>query len=165
MDPEFFRTLFAYNDWADGQVMDLAARLSAEAYSRDFGQAWGSVRGTLVHLMSADRVWLDRWQGKPATLTHDVDLYPTVDVLRPAWEAVMAERRAFVGGLSADDLRAPLVYRNSQGKEFNMPLWQPLFQAANHAADHRGHVSVMLSDLGQPPVQALDFIAWVRLQG
>ena len=77
----------------------------------------------------------------------------------------MAGRRAFVEGLSADDLRAPLVYRNSQGKEFSMPLWQPLFQAANHAADHRGHVSVILSDLGQPPVQALDFIAWVRLQG
>ena len=29
VDPAFFSTLFVYNDWADGQVMDLAARLSA----------------------------------------------------------------------------------------------------------------------------------------
>lgn len=61
--PGFFLRLYAYNDWANGAVLDAAERLSPADYTRDFGQSWGSVRGILTHVMAADRVWLTRWQG------------------------------------------------------------------------------------------------------
>ena len=41
MNLDYCRSLFAYDDWATGRVMDAAKQLDAEAYTRDFGLAWG----------------------------------------------------------------------------------------------------------------------------
>lgn len=154
-------TLFDYNDWANAQVLDAAARLDAAAYNRDFGQAWGSVRGTLTHLFEVDRMWLRRWQGREARLPHDVEAFPDLPALRAAWEGVMEERCAYLDALSPEQYGVGVPYTNLRGEAYAEPLWQLLFHVVNHGTDHRGYLSVMLTELGSPPPE-LDFVFWVR---
>jgi len=162
MDTEFFIKLFAYNDWANGVLMDAAAKLDDAGYRKDFGQAWGSPHGTLAHLLDAETIWYKRWHGTSAQGTPDGHAYPTLDAIRTAWGPLCVERAAWIKSLSPEKLASPHAYKNTRGDAFNEPLWLQLYHVVNHGSDHRGYLSVMLTDLGFAP-PPLDFIAYVRL--
>jgi uncharacterized damage-inducible protein DinB len=155
------RTLFAYDDWATGRVMDAAAQLDSEAYMRDFGLAWGSVGGTLSHVVEAQWIWLNRWKGSPPPTMPETE--SGLAVLRFVWQAVLKERDAYLGSLNEDDLYASINYQNSKGETFSDPLWGMITHVVNHGTDHRSHVSIMLTELGHPPL-GLDFITFLREQ-
>lgn len=154
-------TLYDYNDWANSLLLTHAARLDAAAYTRDFGAAWRSVRGTLTHLFEVDRLWLRRWQGQEAHLPRDPDAFDSIEALRAAWDGIMSEREVFLKQLAPEDLDKAVPYTNLRGQAYSEPLWQLLFHVVNHGTDHRGYLSVMLTELGEPPPE-LDFIFWVR---
>lgn len=161
MKAEHFDILLDYNDWANEQVLDAAARLSRDAYNHDFGQAWGSVRGTLTHLYEVDQLWLRRWEQGDAPVAHDIEAFDTLDDLREAWLEVMEARRVFINGLKPGGLDQQRPYTNSKDEAYAEPLWQQLFHVINHGTDHRGQISTMLTELGvQHP--ELDFIFWAR---
>ena len=60
---ENFRQLAAYNHWANLRLYGAALELAEEAYRRPTGIFFGSLHGTLNHLLVADRVWLKRLTG------------------------------------------------------------------------------------------------------
>ncbi len=58
-----FRQLAAYNAWANSRVYEAAAKLADEDYRRPTGVFFGSLHGTLNHLLLTDRLWLKRLTG------------------------------------------------------------------------------------------------------
>lgn len=162
MNPDKFRALYAFTDWANDRVLSQAARLSEDDYRRDFGHAWGSVHDTLAHICGADFIWLSRWQGTSPDAVPGGESFSTLADLRSAWEGVMAERRAFVEGLDDKSLLRVVEYRTTKGVSHAEPLWQLMLHVANHSTDHRSQVATLLTQLGHPP-QALDMIAYFRL--
>ena len=59
------RTLYDYNAWANARILEASARLSREQLvSGVRGANFESVRGTLVHTMAAQWLYLERWQGR-----------------------------------------------------------------------------------------------------
>ena len=60
------RTLFAYDAWANGRVLDACAALTPEQFTRDLGSSFRSVRDTLAHIMGAQWIWLERFHGRSA---------------------------------------------------------------------------------------------------
>lgn len=163
MDAEIIKMMYTYNDWANMQIMETAAKLSDGDYRKDFGQAWGSVHGTLAHLCDADMIWFARWHdGESPQHPPDGKQYTTFKMVRDAWEPLMSRRRAWLEKLTGEEIARALVYKNTKGQEFSHPLWWQLLHVANHGTDHRSHLSIMLTELGQQP-PALDFIQFVRL--
>lgn|SRR5574341_696077 len=163
MDTEFVRTLYRYTDWANGVLMDNAQILSEADYRRNFGQAWGSIHGTLAHLLATDSIWWARWHGDSTMTDVQGSQYQTLDAIREAWQPFMAARRSWIESLSGEDLTRKLDYKNTSGQAFTHPLWWLLVHVANHGTDHRSHISIMMTEMGHPP-QPLDFIAYVRLK-
>ena len=59
--PEFathLRAMAAYNRWANRRLYDAASALPDEEYRRPAGVYFGSLHGTLNHLLVVDRLWL-----------------------------------------------------------------------------------------------------------
>src|SRR5690554_1896142 len=56
------RLMIAYNRRLNGQVYDAAAGLEPARLREDRGAFFGSMLGTLNHLMVADLVWLGRFR-------------------------------------------------------------------------------------------------------
>ncbi|RVD62795.1 DinB family protein, partial [Mesorhizobium sp. M7A.F.Ca.ET.027.03.2.1] len=54
---QHFMMFAAYNQWANGRIYDAAAELDDEEFNRDVGAFFGSMMGTLNHLLTADRIW------------------------------------------------------------------------------------------------------------
>src|SRR5437667_1326987 len=57
--------LFTYMEWANHLIVDAAHSLTEEQLHHDFQTGQHSVVDTLVHMLGAEWVWLERWEGKP----------------------------------------------------------------------------------------------------
>ena len=61
---EHFRQLAAYNRWANARLYAAAFDLSNKEYRLHIGVFFGSLHGTLNHLLLTDRLWLKRLTGE-----------------------------------------------------------------------------------------------------
>src|SRR5215813_5982884 len=64
MSIENFKQLADYNHWANRRLYAAALELPDERYRRPVGVFFGSLHGTLNHLLLTDRVWLKRLTGE-----------------------------------------------------------------------------------------------------
>jgi uncharacterized damage-inducible protein DinB len=63
MTPDHFQQLASYNRWANSRLYAAALDLSDQAYRLHTGVFFGSLHGTLNHLLLTDRLWLKRLTG------------------------------------------------------------------------------------------------------
>ncbi|MGF1476424.1 MAG: DinB family protein [Geminicoccaceae bacterium] len=157
------KTMAAYSLWANERLHESASQMGDDDYRRDGGAFFGSVHGTLNHLLAADQIWWQRitGQGDPPDRL-DAILHERIAGLTSARAAHDAMVVNWVGRLGEQDLAANVVYANMAGKRFETPLSLILAHVFNHQTHHRGQVHALMSRFGyQAPV--LDLIAFVRL--
>jgi len=147
MTPEDARTLYAYDAWANRRVLDACAALAPEQFTKDLGSSFRSVRDTMAHIMGAEWLWLERFQGRTARLPSG-DQFPDLASLRKRWAEVERDLLAYVGALSAADLERSFDYRDMKGNPHTSVMWQTLQHVANHSTYHRGQVTTLLSQEG-----------------
>ena len=154
MSVELIRELYEYHRWANRRLFDIAADLGDGVTMRDMGKHWSfpTIKGTFAHLYGADRIWLSRWTGAvPARMAGDAD-FASMEELRGKWDALEAEQRAFVDGLSASDLTRLIAYTNNQGIHGEVALAPLLQHVVNHGTHHRSEIATMLTIAsGSPP--------------
>ena len=143
------RELFAYNRWANQQVLSAVQPLGAEEFVRDLKSSFPSIRDTLVHILFAEWLWLRRWNGtspraQPAGWS-TLD-YPQLVV---RWREHEAEQTACFAQLTDARLAQPLAYVTTRGESFQAPLHQLVRHVANHSTYHRGQVTTLLRQLGR----------------
>jgi len=115
------------------------------------GASHGSVRDTLVHIMHAQWIWLQRWKGiSPRTVLRPDD-FPDLDAIRTRWTALEQETRHFVETVGEAELARVIRYTNTKGEEWAYPLWQMLIHQANHATQHRSEAAMLLTEMGHSP--------------
>ena len=94
------KELFVYNYWARDRQLEACATLTSEQFLRSVGNSFPSLRDTLVHLLGAEWIWLERWRGgSPQGLPSATD-YPTLAALKEAWQPVELGVRDYLGGLT-----------------------------------------------------------------
>jgi uncharacterized damage-inducible protein DinB len=151
MTPEYFKTLYGYNSWANELILRTAEQVSAEQFTARTLYSMGNLRGTLVHILSAEWIWLSRWNGvSPQAMLREEEL-PTLAALRARWRDEEAKLRAFVAKLTDADLRRVVAYKNTRGEPLAFPLWQLMAHVVNHGTQHRAEAAAMLTDLGHSP--------------
>ena len=159
ISPDGIRQLYAYHWWANHRTVDTASRLASADLDRDLQVGHRSVHGTLVHLLSADWIWLERWHGRspPAMLTPRE--FPTLARLVARWTEVERAQDGFVAGLTAARLADEVAYVNTQGERWQYPLWRQLVHVVNHGSYHRGQIAAFARQLGAEPL-ATDLLVY-----
>src|SRR5690554_3984164 len=61
-----FELLANYNQWMNAKVYDAATQLSADELAKDRGAFFGSILGTLNHILVGDTIWLKRFATHPS---------------------------------------------------------------------------------------------------
>jgi uncharacterized damage-inducible protein DinB len=153
-----------YNRWFNVRLYDAAARLDDAQRKRDLGAFFGSIHGTLNHLLLADRIWLGRFarQGSfpmladelialPPVTGLDMQLHEDFGALRADRERLDAAIEAFAAALPAAFLDSPLHYTTTKGVARCLPMWQALSHFFNHQTHHRGQVTTLLMQSGIDP--------------
>ncbi len=162
---DHFRTFARYNRWANDILYEAAAALPEADYVADRGAFFGSLHGTLNHVLVGDRHWLRRVTGEgelPPAL--DTILFDDLAGLRAARQAEDARIVTVVDGLDPARLPEPLHYRTVGGSPQAEPLAQVLAHLFNHQTHHRGQASAILTGLGRPAPE-MDLIFYLRQAG
>ena len=61
---DYYRWLYDYSYWARDRVLAQVAKLDQDAYIAPRALDYGSIRGTLVHSLAREAVWLDPVAGQ-----------------------------------------------------------------------------------------------------
>ncbi len=158
-DVEF---LNEYNRWANARMLDAASKLTSEQFTTDLKSSHRSVRDTLAHILAAEWIWLERWNGtSPQALLNPVE-FPTVDSLQTRWSDLESDFQSFISGLNDESLEKVIAYTNTRGEVWKYTLGQMIQHVMNHSSYHRGQVTTMLRQL-EAEVIPVDLLVFVDL--
>jgi uncharacterized damage-inducible protein DinB len=151
-----------YTAWANGRLLEAAARLPAEQFSAPHRTTYGSLRGILVHILVSYQVWLGRCRdGRiPASFPTHAE-FPDLAAFAARFHAQEAELRAYLESLSELDLLRPISYTTSKGVAYTNTLWQIFAHLFNHATQHRSEAAEVLTEYSCSPGD-LDLIWYLR---
>ncbi|CAN5922799.1 DinB family protein [soil metagenome] len=141
-----------YNRLANERLYAACAGLSDAERQRDLGAFFGSVHGTLNHLVLGDRIWMTRFEGgaHPSTDLGAI-LFESFGDLRAARAEMDARIELFFAASPAEFLERSLRYVNNDGIDTTDPASVIVPHFFNHQTHHRAQVHTMLSQLGQKP--------------
>jgi len=162
---ESLQRMARYNRWMNVKLFAKVAELPNDAIAEDRDAFFGSILGTLNHVMVADLFWLHRFATNSAcreALAHELTAFPTPashrDMLFNDF-AELTEARERLDALILDFsetwtpklLAHPMHYRNMAREEHERPLEQLLQHLFNHQTHHRGQITHMLFHAGIDP--------------
>ncbi len=162
-----------YNQQFNQRLFDALAGLSEADRKKDLGAFFGSIHGTLNHVLLADRIWLGRFASafpqlrslQDAELVHQFsslrqEVGADFDQLRASRRATDAVISAWAAELTDDLLAGTMSYSNSQGHRRAHPAWVAVAHMFNHQTHHRGQVTTLMFQLGVDP-GVTDYFAYV----
>ncbi|MDJ0943835.1 MAG: DinB family protein [Kiloniellales bacterium] len=167
MTPQDCRDHAKFNAWANRRLFEAAAALSEADYLRTCPAAYfGSLHGTLNHLLLVDQLWIGRAEGAdPGFRGLDQILHADLRALRRVRETEDLRLIAFAERQSAADLTREISYRSLAGESYSTPLHRILRNLFNHQTHHRGQAHALIKDAGVDP-PALDmFVFWSETEG
>jgi uncharacterized damage-inducible protein DinB len=143
--------------WATERTLQAVSALSLEAYTKDLGNSFPSVRDTLVHIYGADRAWLGRIQRQNLGRVNP-EHYLDVEGLKADWLQVLAVWPEVVKHLNPQQV---ISYQSFDGTAYTNTFDEIIRPVVNHATYHRGQVTTMLKQQGMTPVST-DLITFYR---
>jgi uncharacterized damage-inducible protein DinB len=151
-----------YNEWMNAKLYDAAERVPQEDLARDRGAFFGSIIGTLNHLVVTDTIWLKRFAAHPSNpqALDPVRALPQPTALNEivfTGLAPLAQRRrlidsaikAWAAALTQPDLDHVLHYANTKGVKSQKRFASLVAHFFNHQTHHRGQASTLLFQAGQ----------------
>ena len=141
-----------YNRLANESLYSACAGLGDAEYRRDLGAFFGSVHGTLNHLLLGDTIWMTRFEGGTHPSTGlDTILFDRFADLREARRLMDRRIERFFSDLPAGFERGDVRYVNNSGVDSEDPWSVILPHFFNHQTHHRAQVHTLLSQLGHTP--------------
>ena len=158
-------TLFDYNYWANWRILTTTQALNAEELAAPNSYPCGTLRDTLIHILTAERNWLYRWQGRQPRPPLTAEDLPTLDALTAQWRQDEAEVRSYLASLTDDDLHRRVTYVLGDGTQLTDVRWTVMAHVVNHGTQHRSEAAQMLTDFGHSPrdLDVLLFLHWHEL--
>ena len=155
------RFLHAYNAWANNRLFDALEAMSADQYRQDMKASHGSIHNTLVHMVGAEKIWLERWKGLPTEPFLKSDDVASLSGLKSLWEEIGHDTAQWLGGMNDKKLQETFAMKTLKGETFTHQYWQAFQHLINHSTFHRGQVITMMRQLGVKP-PATDLIIFYR---
>lgn len=152
-----------YNQWMNTNLFDVTAGMPPRELSADRGAFFGSILGTLNHILVADVVWLKRFieHGHYAALDDlsswstpgDLNdwLYNDPASLKSARGQMDMMLIGLTNELQDSDLSSAMRFHDMAGVSHRKHLGHLLLHVFNHQTHHRGQVTTLLSQLGIDP--------------
>ncbi|HTZ34689.1 MAG TPA: DinB family protein [Stellaceae bacterium] len=151
--PAYVRTMAAYNSEMNRRLYAAAGRLSDAERRRDRGAFWGSLHGTLVHILWGDGQWMSRFAGweRPTTPIKESG-HMLVD-----YDALCARRVEADAGIEAwaatvDDAylaRDMTWFSGAAQRDVTAPYRLLVTHFFNHQTHHRGQAHALITAAGE----------------
>jgi len=151
--PAYVRTMAAYNAEMNRRLYSAAARLSDDERRTPRGAFWGSIHGTLTHILWGDRQWMSRFDAWPKPDTPIKESAQMVDEFAELMNArEEADGNITLWAHKVDEawLGEDMVwFSGAANREMRAPKGLLIAHFFNHQTHHRGQAHAMLTAAGQ----------------
>jgi uncharacterized damage-inducible protein DinB len=147
---EHLRRQFSYDAWANREVLT-AVNASPDSSGRTLQ--------LLAHILSAERLWLERLRQQPQSLP----VWPnfSLDQCKAQIAELARLWSEYLGQLSPAQLSENVGYKNTKGEPWASTVEDVLTHVILHSAYHRGQIASEMRARGQQPAYT-DFIHAAR---
>jgi uncharacterized damage-inducible protein DinB len=153
--PAYVRTMAAYNATMNRAWYAAAATLTDDQRRENRGAFFGSIHGTLNHLIWGDHTWMSRFAGweKPAIPNKDSPtLHAYFDALRTARVQTDADLTAWAETVDQAWLDQDLSWYSGSTQQYvTAPHGLLVAHMFNHQTHHRGQAHALLTSFGADP--------------
>ncbi len=159
---DWCRMMAAYNSEMNRRLYGAAEQMTDADRRADRGAFFGSLHGTLSHLVWGDHAWMARfagWERLAGGIKDSPWLFANWAALRAARAKADAGIEAWAGAFAEDWLRGNLVWISGAGTQQTRPVWVTVTHFFNHQTHHRGQAHCLITQHGIRP-QDTD-IPWV----
>jgi uncharacterized damage-inducible protein DinB len=150
--PHWVRVMAAYNAEMNRRLYAAADALTPAQRSEDRGAFFGSIHGTLSHLMWGDSIWMHRFAGWPRPeggIRESPQLFPDWPALKQLRAATDARIEAWAAQLDPAWLGGTQRWHSAaSGREMAQPVWLVVTHFFNHQTHHRGQAHALLTGFG-----------------
>lgn len=155
ISPEYCQTMARYNQWQNKNLRTVVEKMDEKELIRDRGAFFGSIFATMNHVLWADMLWMNRFDGGDAPAVEAKD-HVTLTPDLGEWDRLRfitdGRIREWAKGLHAVDLVGNLTWYSGMAKaELTKPLALCIMHFFNHQTHHRGQIHAMLTAAGQTP--------------
>jgi uncharacterized damage-inducible protein DinB len=136
----------AHHIWATERLIDACAELTLEQLRTPEPGTYGSILGTMAHLVGTDGWYLTFFRDWTNPITEDSDAG-----LAELRTAITANGVAWMELLAGDLDGETDMVEHGEGWDFHAPLGFRLAQVFHHGTDHRSQICTALTSLGVTP--------------
>ena len=142
---EHFASMARNNLWSNHRVHRACAQLSPGECARDRGAFFGSIHGTLNHILLIDRWYIGRLSGKPVRppVPH-TGIHTSLEALASAQLESDRELVELCDLLDPSELTRSVSWTTAEGGKCSDPVHVVLAHLFLHQIHHRGQVHQML---------------------
>ncbi len=166
INTDWIRTMARYNAWQNASLYAAADTLDEDARQADRGAFFGSIHGTLAHILWADTVWMARlsdWEAPDGGLSDSPSYGGRWPDLAGARHAADDRLAAWSDTLRLADIGGDLAwFSGALGADVARSRPLCIAHMFNHQTHHRGQVHAMLTAAGARP-GATDLFAMTGL--
>jgi len=151
MTAQDLRAQFDYGFWANAKLFEVVSNLTTEQFTQPVSGSYGSIRNTLVHMMSTEWGWMERSGGFKRGPKLSASDFPTFASVLETWKEVETHLRCFLDTLQDEDLGCIVEFAIGDGPKQTLSVGEMMHHAAIHGVHHRGQVALLLRSLGYIP--------------
>lgn len=159
--PGYAKEMALYNVWQNSQLSDVIQVMHEESLTQDRGAFFGSILGTLNHLLWCDQLWLSRFDpALPKPRGADTEMCATAAAWTAARQDCDTAILTWARELDQAQLDAEISwYSGILQSDVTTAMAQTVMHFFNHQTHHRGQIHAMLTSAGQDaPVTDLIFM-------
>ena len=152
-----------YNHWANLHLVGAASELDNKQFIEMIISSFPSIYKTLIHILWAEELWLERWQGRSFVPDLDPENFPTLGSIKEKFESLYKDQIQYLNILNPGAEDQKVSYINFKGERWEYTLGQMVQHLLFHSAYHRGQLVTLLRQLGVTPPNT-DYLMFVDYQ-
>ena len=139
----------SYDGWANSRYFDVLSMFDQRTLDQTITSSFPSIHETLVHILWAEELWFERWQGRSFVKSLNLADYPTASLIRTKLEDVHQKQLTLLRGMDPASADLAVSYVNFRDQRWEYSLRQMVQHLVFHSAYHRGQLATMLRQLGK----------------
>ncbi|MEL7213282.1 MAG: DinB family protein [Pseudomonadota bacterium] len=152
IDRDYCVMMARYNQWQNRNILSTLDGLSPEELKKERGAFFGSILGTLNHILWGDHMWMSRLEGTEAPKIDakaGLEMTPTLAVWGAERFRMDGHILLWAEGLKTLDLTGDLTwYSGVFDRELTKSRALCIVHMFNHQTHHRGQVHAMMTQAG-----------------
>jgi uncharacterized damage-inducible protein DinB len=162
MTKQYFIELAGYNIWANDIQCSWLQQLSDEQWNRHIVSSFNSIQQTVLHIIAAENIWLQRLNKLENTVWLQNSYTGTKAEHIALWKSLSQQLKNFVTGMDENILNENLDFKRINGDAYSLKHYHVLAHIFNHSTYHRGQLVTMLRQAGFTAVGSTDMLGYFK---